>query len=46
MEKRYEKLIQALYGRDDKVTMETTVTYRDGRQATWNIDIFVQDLKG
>ena len=44
MEKRYENLIQALYGGQDKVDMETTVTYRDGRQATWKIDIFVQDV--
>jgi len=44
MEKRYENLIQALYGGQDKVDMETTVTYRDGRQATWKIDMLVQDV--
>jgi hypothetical protein len=46
MEKRYYKLIQGLYDGQDKVEMETTVTYRDGRQASWNIDIFVQSLEG
>jgi len=46
MEKRYDKLIQGLYDGQDKVEMETTVTYRDGRQASWNIDIFVQSLEG
>lgn len=46
MEKRYENLIGGLYGGLDKVDMETTVTYRDGRQSTWKIQIFLQDLEG
>jgi len=46
MEKRYDKLLQGLYNGEDKIEMETTVTYRDGRQASWNIDIFVQNLAG
>jgi long-chain acyl-CoA synthetase len=46
MEKRYENLISGLYGGLDKVDMETTVTYRDGRQSTWKIQIFLQDLEG
>jgi len=45
MEKRYENLIGGLYGGLDKVDMETTVTYRDGRQSTWKIGIFLQDLE-
>lgn len=45
MEKRYENLISGLYGGKDKVEMETTVTYRDGRQSTWKIGIFLQDLE-
>lgn len=46
MEKRYDKLIQGMYGGKDRIEMETTVTYRDGRQASWNIDIFVESVEG
>ncbi|HMA66233.1 MAG TPA: AMP-binding protein [Desulfosalsimonadaceae bacterium] len=45
MENRYETLVSGLYEGQPQVDMETTVTYSDGRQATWKIPIIVHDVE-
>jgi len=45
MENRYDILIRGLYEGQSQVEMETTVTYSDGRQASWKIPIIVQNVE-
>ncbi len=39
--KRYETIIQALYSDTDKVHIDTTIKYEDGRQSNINIDLCI-----
>ncbi|MFC1965605.1 AMP-binding protein [Chloroflexota bacterium] len=45
MEERYRELIDTLYGDGQEVTIEATVTYRDGRQGIVATSIKVRDLR-
>ncbi len=44
MEKRYKELIEALYGNKDKVDVQATVTYRDGRKGVVTTSIQVRNI--
>jgi len=41
---RYHELIDGLYGETDSVTIETTITYQDGRTATLNTTVAVEAM--
>ncbi len=41
---RYEKLVSALYGDEGSVTVETEITYQDGRTSTTRTEIKVETL--
>jgi long-chain acyl-CoA synthetase len=44
MEKRYQELIEALYGGRDKVDVQAPVTYRDGRKGVVTTGIKVRSI--
>jgi len=44
MEKRYEELIQAMYGEGEEVKVEAPVTYRDGRKGVVTTSIRVRTV--
>jgi long-chain acyl-CoA synthetase len=46
MERRYEKIIQAMYEGLPKVNMETTITYRDGRNSVMKVPIYIETVPG
>lgn len=41
---RYSNLVDALYGHDDHLTVETEITYQDGRTATIRHDLAIATL--
>ncbi len=41
---RYADLIEALYGEKDRLTVETEITYQDGRTATMRHDLCIQTV--
>jgi long-chain acyl-CoA synthetase len=41
---RYEQIVGALYGPDDKLQVETTITYQDGRTALINTQLHIETL--
>lgn len=41
---KYANLIEALYGPDDRVTVETRVVFEDGRSGTLKADVLVRDV--
>jgi long-chain acyl-CoA synthetase len=45
MEQRYKELIEALYGDKDKVDVQATVTYRDGRKGVVTTGIQVRNIR-
>ena len=44
VEKRYEEIVKALYGNQDLLHMDTTITYEDGREARIRTDIKIRDI--
>ena len=43
--KRYQELIDALYGDNDSVEIETVITYQDGRTATIRTNIHIEQVE-
>jgi len=43
--KKYEALIEALYGKADHVQVEAQVTYEDGRTGTIRADVRIEDVE-
>ena len=43
--KRYQELIDALYGDNDTVEIETVITYQDGRTATIRTNIHIEEVE-
>ncbi len=41
---RYKELIDALYGENDSVEIETVITYQDGRTATIRTNIHIEEV--
>jgi long-chain acyl-CoA synthetase len=39
---RYQEIISALYGQDDHLEVETTITYQDGRTARLNTKLKIE----
>ena len=46
MEQRYEQIVTALYEEQDRVAIEATITYRDGRISTMRIPLRVEKVPG
>jgi long-chain acyl-CoA synthetase len=44
VEKRYEEIVKALYGNQDVLHMNTTITYEDGREARIKADLKIRDI--
>ena len=44
LEDRYRDLVQALYGEGERIGMETTITYEDGRVAQVRADLRILDV--
>jgi long-chain acyl-CoA synthetase len=44
VEKRYKEIVDALYGKQDSVHIDTTIKYEDGRQAHINTDMKIIQL--
>ena len=45
LEERYAKLVEAIYGGDDKTDLEIAVTYQDGRQGVLKATVRVSDVE-
>jgi long-chain acyl-CoA synthetase len=45
VEKRYQKILDALYSDNDSVHIDTTIKYEDGRQAHIKIDLHIRKVK-
>ena len=41
---KYADLVEALYGTDDRVTVETQVVFEDGRSGTLKADLLIRDV--
>ena len=41
---KYADLVEALYGTDDRVTVETQVVFEDGRSGTFKADLLIRDV--
>jgi long-chain acyl-CoA synthetase len=46
MERRYERIIQAMYEGLSQVEIETTITYRDGRNSLMKVPVFIETIPG
>ncbi len=46
MEQRYEQIVTALYEEKDRVDIEATITYRDGRTSMMRIPLQVEKIPG
>ncbi len=46
VEKRYKMIVDALYSQVDKVHIDTTIKYEDGRQAHIVTDLKIVDIRG
>lgn len=44
VEDRYKLLISAMYGGEDKVDVESTITYRDGRKSIMRIPVRIESV--
>ena len=45
LEQRYAKLVEAMYGGDDKTDLEIAVTYQDGRQGVLKATVRISDVE-
>jgi long-chain acyl-CoA synthetase len=41
---KYATLVEALYGADDRVTIETQVVFEDGRSGTLKAELLLRDV--
>ncbi|MGD0625178.1 MAG: AMP-binding protein [Thermodesulfobacteriota bacterium] len=46
MERRHEKIIRAMYEGLPRVDMESTITYRDGRNSMMRVPIYIETIQG
>jgi long-chain acyl-CoA synthetase len=46
MEQRYEQIVTALYEEKDRVDIEATITYRDGRTSMMRIPLRIENIPG
>ncbi|MDY0042144.1 MAG: AMP-binding protein [Desulforhabdus sp.] len=44
VEKRYEDIVQALYGGQKRLHMDTTITYEDGRSVRIDVDLKIKEI--
>ncbi|MBW1893353.1 MAG: AMP-binding protein [Deltaproteobacteria bacterium] len=45
VEKRYQNIVDAFYGEKNKVNIDTTITYEDGRQAKIKTDLQIRKIE-
>jgi long-chain acyl-CoA synthetase len=41
---KYATLVEALYGSDDRVTVETQVIFEDGRSGTLKAELLIREV--
>jgi long-chain acyl-CoA synthetase len=46
MERRYEKVIRAMYEGLPQVEMESTITFQDGRISVMRVPIYIETVQG
>jgi len=46
VEQRYENIVSAMYQGQNRVDIETTITYRDGRKSVMRLPIYIETIQG